>query len=133
MIKKKLISMCLGCLAILSLSVMPVNAQEWENSFQVSSGFDSAWSKNYTFEFKVDPDVSQYLMMTYGYDTFLTKEDYVTNVQGTPHGYCGQGQVTNSDGTSAKTNWIESGFKSGKADVKHTGTAKYTGRIKVCP
>lgn len=129
MMKRKVVSMCLVCLTMLSLSVMPVKAQEWSSSFQVSSGFNSSWSRNYTFEFKVDPSVSHYLTTTYGYSKFSQK-DYVDNVQGTPQGYYGKGIVTNSDGTSDETDWIASGFKSSKAEVKHTGTATYTGKLK---
>ncbi len=128
--KRKMISMCLACVAIVSLNVMPVRAQEWEKSFTVSSGFDKAWSKTHTFEYELDSGVSQYVVIDYGYDTFATNEDFVRNVHGVPHGYSGKGKVTNSKGTSSSTGWISSGFSSGKVDVKHTGAATYTGYLK---
>lgn len=128
--KRKMISISLACFALLSLNVMPVKAQEWEQSFSVSSGFNSAWSRSYTYEFKLEEGVYHYVALDYGYDTWAVKEDYVKNVHGTPQGYSAKGKVTNSEGTTAETGYVQSGFSSGKADVKHTGTATYTGVLK---
>ena len=127
--KRKMVTAGLACLATLFLNVMPVRAQEWSQSLTVSSGFDNAWSNTRTFEFQVDPSVSHYVKMTYGYDKFFSK-DYVKNVGGTPQGYYSKGKVTNSEGTSAETGWVSPGFQSGKVDVKHTGSATYTCYLK---
>lgn len=127
---RKTVTAGLVCLAMLVLNVMPVRAQEWSQSLTVSSGFTKAWSNTRTFEFKVDPSVSHYVTMTYGYDTFAVNEDYVKGVGGTPQGYYSKGKVTNSEGTSAETGWVRPGGQSGKADVKHTGPATYTCYLK---
>lgn len=128
--RRKVSWMCLVAVAVLTLNVMPVDAQEWEQSFTVSTGFTEKWSKSYTFEFILDEYVSQYMIFTYGYDTWWVKEDYVKEVCGVPQGYYGKGRVTNSEGTAMETAYIPSGYKSGKADVKHTGDATYTGFLK---
>lgn len=127
---RKTVTAGLVCLATLFFNVMPVRAQEWSQSFTVTSGFDNSWSSTHTFEFEVTSGITHYVIFTYGYDTWFVKEDYVTNVHGTPHGFYGKGKVTNSDGTSAETGWIASGFSSGKVDVKHTGSVTYTGYLK---
>lgn len=69
MLKRKVVSKGLACFAMLTLNVIPIKVQEWEQSFSVSKGFDSAWSQNYTYEFKLDERVYHYVQLNYDYDT----------------------------------------------------------------
>ena len=89
-----------------------------------SSGFSKKWSKSTTVNIKAS-GLSYPALITYGFDTWCTNEDYVTNVGGMPTGCKCKGTVTNSKGKSKSTSNVNAGRISGKADVKHTGTAKY--------
>ncbi len=123
---KKAIFSLLFCLTLILSISLPSNAatKTYSKTITVSTGFTSAWE----YSRYVDIDVEGLTFgayIVYGYDTWWVKEDYVKNCGNTPKGcYC-QGTVTNSEGTSKTTNKVDDGLRTGKADVKHTGTAKY--------
>ena len=92
----------------------------------ISSGFSRAWSAR-TELYPVDEVDDWGVMITYGYDTWWTKEDYVKKVGGQPAGCEAYGYVVNSEGTWNFTNVVGDAKLTGKADVKHTGNSVYYG------
>lgn len=127
MFVKKSSFLSFALMTILVIAGMPVQAQEWEESVDYSAhNFQSKWEDSATLLFEVESGVTYAANFTYGYDTWWVKEDYVTNVGGTITGcYC-KGKVTNSEGTAVETGPVLPGYRSGKADVEHTGMPTYS-------
>lgn len=122
---KSLVFVLLAAVMIVGLMPSTVNAApKYSYSFSKSSGFTSSWSYPITVNINAD-GLSYSAMITYGYDTWCTKEDYVTKVGGMPTGCKCQGTVINSKGTSKTTKTVNAGRLSGKVDVRHTGKATY--------
>lgn len=88
-------------------------------SWGPTKGFDSKWGLEK--KWKTDPSDDGFsLTCKFGYDTFLTNEDYVKDCKSTLLSH--EAAVKNSKGTSACTGLYRPGYKSNKADVKHTGS-----------
>lgn len=122
---KSLVFVLLAGVMIVGMMPSTVNAAtKYSYTITRSSGFTSAWSVSATVNISAEGVVYP-AKITYGYDTWCTKEDYVTKVGGMPTGCKCQGTVINSKGTTKTTKTIKAGKLSGKVDVKHTGKAKY--------
>lgn len=91
------------------------------STIKASSGFSKAWEKSTNRSIYISGQ--EYgLYFIYGYDTFWVNEDYISDVGGVPAGCTCNGTVKNSNGSTSKTNSVGTGLKSGKTDIKHTGS-----------
>lgn len=119
-IKKVFATTMCGIVLFGSATSVDAAAKKYTKTFTVKSGFSKAWEKSRTVTFNFG-GAEFYTQMTYGYDTFCVKEDYIKGVGRMPHGCSSCGTVKNSMGTKRNTNKVKGAGLSRKADVKHTG------------
>lgn len=119
-IKKVFAATMCGIVLFGSAPSVDAATKKYTRTITRKTGFSKAWQKNQTVTFNVD-GLEYYALITYGYDTFCVKEDYVQGVGGMPRGCSSCGTVKNSKGTKKNTNKVKGAGLSRKADVKHTG------------
>lgn len=95
-----------------------------DKDYDIPKDFSKKWSRSIQWVFEEEGGyVYNACLATIGFDTWCTDEDYIKSVCGTGT-YDACGAVKNSKGTwSGDTSWGNSGKKSNKKDVKHTGSS----------
>lgn len=121
-LKKIFTTFIVACLLV-SICSIPAFAAGYSSNYttahkQGHDTFSSSW-KDYA-SLKVD---GHYYDFTIGFDTFGTKEDYINDVHSqADNGKTYYGKIKNSADTTDVTTKASGTDKTGKADVKHTGT-----------
>lgn len=124
--------LCMFLLITLMCNVASASTFYWRDK-EVgpgSHGFSHEWNEVTDLEWETTCGGVPFTIgspITYGYDTFLTNEDYVKRVGGQPTGWGVYGYVTNSQGTTEETAMIWGNSVGGSADVKHTGSNVHYG------
>jgi len=119
---KKILSKVVLGIGLVSIGLLygGINVSAQTVSWTTSNSFSSKWSRLQVWV--IDPtDSNNNISCTYGYDTFVTNEDYVKSCNSVLQTH--YATVTNSKGTSNSTGTGAPLTTTGKADVKHTGKA----------
>lgn len=126
---KRIICIALALAMCVSMSV--ANAATYVESYkrveptEDHMKFKSKWSE------KHEPEWTMYVngvpvkvgaILTIGYDTWWTNEDYVKNVGGSPTGAYAQGRIFNDNGWEYTDKVYGARIGTDKADIKHTTT-----------
>jgi|GEM_PF-3416980 len=122
-LNKKILSGFIVMNAIALVCTIPVFADKYKSNSTTAkdeghSRFKKVWKDYVCLE--VD---GEYYEFTIGYDTWWVKEDYIKDVfaqEDNDKTY--YGKVENSVGDKDTTNRKSDTSKTGKADIKHTGT-----------
>lgn len=121
-LKRRILSTILTMSVIMIMCAVPTVAASYKHSSTTASNeghssFSKAW-KDYG-SLKVGKN---YYDFTYGYDTWASKEDYITAVYAQKNNSkTYYGKIMNSKGTTDVTDKQSGVSKTDKADVKHTG------------
>lgn len=121
--KKKVISILLSVVLILSLLSFSASAGDWSSKSKTfanlgHTSFSTRWTDRTTVTvggYKYD--------FVYGYDVFATPEDYVKNVQAqSDNNTKYYAVIKNGDSITDMTNTATHTTATGKADVRHSGS-----------
>ncbi len=120
-LRKKVLTTVLAMSLMLTFCAVPAIAADYKAASTTASAQGHSYFKKAWKDYGCLKVGDKYYDFTYGYDTWITNEDYINDVyvqdkQSSTY----YGKIENSDGITDVTNKKSDGKKTNKADVKHT-------------